>query len=148
MVEDAGPAITAGLAIAGAWIATQSRAIGKAISDAFSGSKAKTPDAAVYHRLKSPTQSPEDARMQTTSGELWGKGYRDQGFPSVQAYTGPLPPGRRGIEFTTPVPAAKNTPPGKATWYPGTPGVRVEDGYAKVPILVAKTGKHPRNDHF
>ena len=36
--------------------------------------------------------------------------------PKVKAYVGPLPPSRRGIEFTTDVLPDKNCPPTHAYW--------------------------------
>lgn len=54
----------------------------------------------VYHRKQSPTQTPEVARMQEESGEIWGMYNRDamdgrRPYASVDAYPGPLPSGQR-----------------------------------------------------
>lgn len=76
------------------------------------------------------------------SGELWGRVSRIsfQDRPMVQAYRGALPEGRRGVEFYTPVQplSPRNSPPGEARWIAGMPGVRVEDEFAKIPIIVTR----------
>jgi hypothetical protein len=58
-----------------------------------------------YWRWQSTTQTLEIAARQVISSEMWGRvprgGYL--AVPTVQAYDGPLPPGRNGIEFYTPV---------------------------------------------
>lgn len=76
-----------------------------------------------FHRLESLTQTPAVAVLQVASGEIWGKTPRNGFVPTVQAYAGPLPGPRRGIEFTTDiVPLAS---PFEAWWYLGiTPGVQ------------------------
>lgn len=66
-------------------------------------SSTSTSSVKVYHRLASRTQTPHDAAMQETSGEIWGRAPRDSDIPKVKAYPGPLPPGAKGIEFTTDV---------------------------------------------
>lgn len=44
-----------------------------------------------------------DARQQEASGEMWGR-HPSSGFaPMVEAYRGPLPVGKRGVEFITDV---------------------------------------------
>lgn len=55
----------------------------------------------VYHRKAAPTQTAADAAQQQASGELWGYPAIYSNIPAVKAYAGPLPPGERGIEFTT-----------------------------------------------
>jgi RHS repeat-associated protein len=97
----------------------------------------------VFHRLESPTQTVADAMAQQASRELWGKGYRDSGVPYVQAYTGPLPPGARGIEFVTSAQGFKYSKPGAVMFVPGQPGVRLEDGVAKIDIIVTKNTQVP-----
>jgi hypothetical protein len=56
-----------------------------------------------YHRVSSPTQSFQDAKLQRRSGELWGYTARGGRFPEVKAYRGPLPAGATGLEFRAPV---------------------------------------------
>jgi hypothetical protein len=98
--------------------------------------------AAVYHRRQSPTQSAEMAALQESSGEIWGTYDRVMGgrspFLSVDAYVGPLPDGTKGIEFTTVVPADKNTPPRVARWTGPRDGVIVEGDYAKIKVTVTR----------
>ena len=95
--------------------------------------------AAVYHRRQSPTQI---AARQQASGEIWGTYDRVMGgrspFPSVDAYVGRLPEGTKGIEFTTVVPADRNTPPRVARWTGPRDGVIVEGDYAKIKVTVTR----------
>jgi hypothetical protein len=93
---------------------------------------------AIYHRLETPTQTPEDAAKQEASGEIWGRPARGGAFPKVKAYTGPLPPGARGIEFTTDVPPDANCPPHVPTWRGEREGVICEGDYAKIKARVTK----------
>lgn len=84
---------------------------------------------AVYHRLESPTQSPEVAALQQATGEIWGTTSFGGIEPAVKAYRGPLPTGARGIEFVTGIPPT--SPHGRiADWRVGRPGisVRIVDG--------------------
>ena len=90
----------------------------------------------IYHRLQSTTQTPVDAALQAASGELWGRTNRGGYGPSVDAYTGPLPPGTRGIEFTTDTPPDAGTPPRYARWTGPRPGVIVEGEFAKIRVAV------------
>src|SRR5438105_15684426 len=92
----------------------------------------------VYHRLESRTQTPEDARLQEQSQELWGRPARGSDILKVKAWTGPLPSGVRGIEFTTDVPPQRGCPPTRGCWIGPRPGVRVEGGYAKIRIQVTR----------
>ncbi|QDK29178.1 RHS repeat-associated core domain-containing protein (plasmid) [Leptospira weilii] len=100
----------------------------------------KDPKLPIYHRLESPTQTSKTAKMQEQSGEIWGKEASGSNIKSVQAYTGPLPKGKRGVEFIT---AAKETPgsaPGQAKWLEGSPGVRPANNpdYVKINVRVTK----------
>ena len=72
----------------------------------------RTIETQTFHRQESPTQSPEDAILMEKSGELHGGIPRDSDTPQPQAYAGPLPDGKRGIEFETthkPTPGQKPT---------------------------------------
>ena len=93
-----------------------------------------------FHRLESPTQTPATARQQVASQEIWGKTPRGGIHPTVQAYRGPLPRGARGVEFETDVPT--NNPHGPPGWSVGgggaRPGLREEDGFAKLCVRVTK----------
>lgn len=78
-----------------------------------------------FHRKELKYQTREDALMQVASGEIWGSTPKNGGMcPTVQAYPGNLPPGKRGIEFSTNTQSEKGSCPIEARWYLGiTPGV-------------------------
>lgn len=95
----------------------------------------------MYHRLESATQTAEVAAQQEASGELWGRAPRWGIEPAVQAFDGPLPPGRRGIEFTTDVEPDADGFPGLPTWRGPRPGVTVEDDFAKIGITVLRNAQ-------
>ena len=90
----------------------------------------------IFHRVESPTQTAEDAAMQETSGEIWGRPRRGSFNPRVQAYTGPLPEGARGIEFKTDVLPDAHSSPGNASWTGPRSGVRVEGDFAKICAVI------------
>jgi hypothetical protein len=97
----------------------------------------------VYHRRETSTQTPEVARQQEASGEIWGSCNRDQmggrsSVPSVDAYVGPLIGPQRGVEFETDVPPDRETPPWLARWTGPRPGVRIEGEYAKIRAVVTR----------
>jgi hypothetical protein len=100
------------------------------------------PAVQVYHRLETGTvgQSPATAALQVSSKEIWGKGHKIGGaFPSVQAYWGPLPPGRNGVEFMTNI-APTHPNPSKAIWIHGyDPGIALRrqglDDFAALPVV-------------
>lgn len=95
----------------------------------------------VYHRRDSPTQTPDVARQQEQSGELWGRPSITSDIPKVKAYDGPLPDGVRGIEFTTDVEPDPGCPPGRPEWSGNPnprPGVVVEGDVVKIRITVTK----------
>jgi hypothetical protein len=89
-----------------------------------------------YHRIASPTQTANDAKEQMKSQEMWGGIPRYGSEPKVQAYTGSLPEGADGIEFTTESVPDPGCPPGQAFWSGEREGVRVENDFAKIPIAV------------
>lgn len=91
-----------------------------------------------YHRLQSPTQSARVARKQVESSEMWGSIPVGTISPRVGAYRGPLPEDARGIEFTTDIPVDAGGTPSRVTWTPERPGVRLEDGYAKIAVTITK----------
>lgn len=107
---------------------------------------AAAPNPPTYHRKGNQrTQTDDDARKILESGELWGKPpYNNpNGNPAVQAFEGPLPDGRWGIEFTAEVPPDATSQPGLPEWRGARPGVRVEtetDGqdYAKIDVVVTR----------
>lgn len=92
----------------------------------------------VYHRLESPTQTPADAAQQESSGEIWGKSSVWSTFPKVKAYEGPLPTGKRGIEFITDVPPDAGSAPYRPEWTGPRPGVALVGSYAKINVTVTK----------
>ncbi len=97
-----------------------------------------------FHRVESPTQTPEVARLIIESGRLFGQGQRQvgggRGIPVVQAYNGPLPAGVRGIEFMTPIRPAAGSRPGAVNWYRNNEGVDdVDIDWVSIPVNVTKT---------
>ncbi|NYV74335.1 RHS repeat-associated core domain-containing protein [Streptomyces sp. UH6] len=92
-----------------------------------------------FHRKESPTQTPEHARLQQESGELWGGvSPRLGGEEAARAHDGPLPEGARGVEFYTTI-RPRPTFAGQVWWEVGkVPGVRLEDGWAKINIYITR----------
>jgi hypothetical protein len=83
-------------------------------------------------------QTPQDIEKQIQSQEIWGKAAQNvyqSDIPKVKAFVGKLPKGKKGIEFTTNVPPDPHTPPYLATWSGNRPGVKTENGYAKLKVL-------------
>ncbi len=83
------------------------------------------------------------ARSQEESGEIWGYPVRGGIRPRVRAWSGALPPGKRGIEFTTDVLPDPGGAPGRPEWSGPRPGVRIEadaagDPVAKIAVEVTK----------
>ena len=92
-----------------------------------------------FHRLRnSTTQTDTDIDRQIASGELWGSPRRWSSIPQVQACAGSLPDGRAGLEFFTAVASDANTVPAWPRWTGPRPGVVVEDGFAKIAIVVSR----------
>lgn len=94
----------------------------------------------MFHRRECRTQTPEDAKAQVESGEVWGKEARWSSILSVKAYVGQLV--GRGIQFTTDIAPHPNQSPFEARWYyPDTPGVmrRTKGGrdYAAITAIIA-----------
>jgi hypothetical protein len=94
------------------------------------------PDA--YYRLESPTQTEEKSCEQETSGELWGRGAFGSPYPAVKAYGGPLPRGKKGVEFTTEVKPDPRSFPGVPLWSGKRKGVRIEGEFAKIQVVITK----------
>lgn len=79
-----------------------------------------------YHRLANPrTQSRETSEKQVLTGQIWGRTPRGGREPQVQAYSGPLPEGRSGVEFAAPIPPHYEKMSGEVRWsaVPGSPHV-------------------------
>jgi hypothetical protein len=86
-----------------------------------------------FHRLESPSQSAEDAAKIVTSGEVWGRPCRNiyqSDMPKAKAFDGPLPSGKRGLQFYTTVAPDKGCVPGQPTWT-GTAG----EEWVKIPAI-------------
>jgi hypothetical protein len=60
------------------------------------------------------THDDNTTRLQQVSGEIWGKPDRGSNFPSVDAWVGPLPDDKPGIEFYTDVQPSPGSPPHSA----------------------------------
>ena len=92
-----------------------------------------------FHRLASNTQTNEDAEKIEASGELWGRPPRGSDVPQVQAYSGPLPEGRIGIEFWTWIAPTPNSPPGRERWHPLlTRGVWYDEDWARIRVRLTR----------
>jgi hypothetical protein len=95
-----------------------------------------------FHRL---IDSEEEVRKILDSGEIWGKApthFFQSDFPKVKAYGGPLPRGKRGVEFVTAVEPDRGHVPGKPTWCASAPPPRrsiITDGiHAKIKVEIRK----------
>lgn len=93
-----------------------------------------------FHRR---TQSdPSENEKVARSGEVWG---RPRGniyagkYPSVKAWSGPLPEGIVGFEFYTDVEPDQGSAPGWPQWWEGQLGVRSLDRGELVAISVIVT---------
>lgn len=89
-----------------------------------------------FHRLGDSAQAIQSIK---SSGELLGNpptNFFQSSIPKVQAYSGPLPTGSRGFEFTTPIAPDAGHVPGKPTWNPASPGVVERNGQAVIPCTV------------
>jgi hypothetical protein len=90
-----------------------------------------------YYRLKSPTQTEEDAIKQKASMRIEGLPERhisQSDIPKAKAYEGSLPEGAEGIEFTTDIDPDSGGRPGHPRWSGLRPGVTVEDDRASLAI--------------
>ncbi len=97
-----------------------------------------------FHRRKSPTQTDETALLQVKSAEIWGRTPRGGFVPTVQAYPGPIEPGKLGVDFDTTVDPKPNGSPFEARWYLGeTPGVEERwKGDEQFASIAAKVRNH------
>jgi hypothetical protein len=91
-----------------------------------------------YYRTGS-TQDDATTRKQLASGEVWGRANRGSDTPSVDAWDGPLPADRHGIEFYTDVPPSPGSPPHRARWLGPRQGVSISGGWAKIRVTITKT---------
>lgn len=78
-----------------------------------------------FHRLRSPTQTDETAKLQLANGQVWGQQARWSSLLSVKAFRGPLPATEAGIEFVTDTAPSPGSHPNLVFWYESAPGVTV-----------------------
>jgi len=109
---------------------------------------AKVPDYGPFSRRETVIQTPELAKEQVATGEVWGLTPNNGGMePTVQAYAGRLrPPHKRGIEFATDIAPHPNGSPLEVRWYmTKTPGVqkRYKDGKEFACITAVVTNLQP-----
>jgi hypothetical protein len=99
----------------------------------------------IYHRKESNSQTAADAQKQIASQEIWGgpaRNFRLSDIPTVKAFTQELPLNfdktakERGLEFTTDVVPDPSGHPRFVFWSGDRPGVRTEDGYAKIKVEI------------
>ncbi len=76
--------------------------------------------------------------MQEDSGEIWGRPSIWSNIPKVKAFSGPLPEGAQGIEFTTNVLPDAGCAPRLPEWSGPRPGVVVEGEFAKITVTITK----------
>jgi hypothetical protein len=77
----------------------------------------------VFYRVETHLQTAEVAAMQAATREIWGRTPKYGLEPTVEAYAGPLPAPRRGIQFDTDI--RPDGSPLQAKWYlTHTPGVQ------------------------
>lgn len=76
--------------------------------------------------------------MQQQTGEIWGRPVRGGQKPAVRAYSGPLLPGQRGIEFATDILPDPQGAPHRPEWRGPRPGVREENGFAKLTVTITR----------
>lgn len=94
-----------------------------------------------YHRLRSPTQTEQTARLQLAGGEVWGRPSVWSNVAAVKAYRGPLALGDEGVEFLTDTAPSPGNHPTFVFWYDGAPGVTMKpaNGQVFAVILVRVT---------
>ena len=93
-----------------------------------------------YHRRRSTTQTEHDDFQVAETGELWGRTGRYDDEPAVKAYSGRLPSGTDGIEFTTGL-RPSSGPGRQVRWYVRDgANLRTVDGvdWATVPVTVIR----------
>ena len=92
-----------------------------------------------FHREEGPTQTKQTAARQEAAGEIWGQATQMSPIPAVRAYRGPLPVGRRGIEFMTSVAPRVDSHPTLVRWLNTTPGVsQLPNGFVSIPVTVTQ----------
>ncbi len=80
----------------------------------------------------------EIIKLQIESNELWGNPPRNtyhSDIPKIQALSQWIwGEGIIGVKFYTTIPPDKGSVPGQPNWSGGQPGVRIEDGVAKMKV--------------
>ena len=107
---------------------------------AFIGVQDATKDTRVFHRRNDPIENIEKIKE---SGELRGNPPTNvfaSDIPKVQAFDGPLPPGQKGFEFTTPSIPDKGSVPGRPDFSGNgfNPTVETRNGQAVIKCTVTK----------
>lgn len=97
-----------------------------------------------YHRLANPiTQSRRTAIKQLKSLEVWGFTPRGGTQPTAQAYEGPLPPDRAGIEFLVAQPPDYTKMSGEVRWTYAADAdhvdISTDDDYVRLQVMITKT---------
>lgn len=94
-----------------------------------------------FYRIASRTQTPEDARNQARTNEIWGRAPRyNPLWPQVQAYRGSLPEGVEGIEFYTNAEPDRGGQPHEAHWSGNRPDIMIRGDFAVIDcVLTANT---------
>ncbi len=85
------------------------------------------------------TQDDATTQAQLDSGEFWGRPNRGADRPSVDAWNGPLPDGKHGVEFWTDVEPSPGSPPGRSRWLGPRPGVECDAEWARIRGTITKT---------
>jgi hypothetical protein len=100
------------------------------------------PEWGPYFRVETPTQTPQDARLQEISRRICGRTPRWGDVPTVEAYVGYLPESWRGVEFMTEVAPAQGTVPTQAYWRQGRAGVIDSgDNLVCIPVRMTKNNQ-------
>jgi hypothetical protein len=85
------------------------------------------------------TQDNATTQAQLNSGEIWGKANRGADQPSVDAWVGPPPAGKHGVEFYTDASPSPGTPSDRARWRGPRNGVRIAGTWAKITATITNT---------
>ncbi len=97
-----------------------------------------------YHRLSNPrTQSRRTAINQQKSSEIWGCTPKGGSQPAAQAYDGPLPPDRAGIEFLVAQPPNYTKMSGEVRWTYTADAehidISADEDYVRLQVTIMKT---------
>ncbi len=104
--------------------------------------KCKSGEYGPFHRRQGHELSTIDLMQQ--SNQLWGTARRGSVFPEVQAWKGPIPDHKQGVEFCTSVAPSNTTHPSWVSWFAGSRGASpVPDEYdwIYIPIRITKINR-------